>query len=194
MLVETTQLINLPPPRLTRFTGALSGTMLAMHLATLSGTIFVYQGQELGQINVGADWDISEFKDVGSINLYDKHLTKRRTAQGKDDVDMADVMLALKNKSRDNARVPVMWSQDEHGGHSAKPWMRMHSDHKEWNAASQSEDPKSVLNFYRKMFKVRKENDVLVSAPSRNGSARLASVHLTSDCLTRLFSTTIISS
>jgi oligo-1,6-glucosidase len=123
-------------------------------------------GQELGQINAGLDWPIEEYKDVGSINLYADHLEKRRTEQGKDEVDMSDVMLALKNKARDHARVPVHWGEDEHAGHKAKPWMRMHADYKEWNAATQAKNPKSVLNFYKTMFKVRKDNDVLVSVPS----------------------------
>lgn len=39
---------------------------------------------------------------------------------------MSDVVLALKNKSRDNARTPMQWTDEEHGGHKGKPWMRMH--------------------------------------------------------------------
>jgi len=153
-----------------------------MHLASLCGTVYVYQGelfsslrdtgnmeemqmtdprplfflsgQELGQINVSADWLIDEFKDVGSKNLYNDHQvsapsfilsqvsedqtlksdllylpifqTKRRTIQGIQDVDMSDVVRALKNKSRDNARTPVQWSDEIHAGHSALPWMRIH--------------------------------------------------------------------
>ena len=39
---------------------------------TLSGTIYVYQGEELGQRNMPPDWDPSEYKDVETINYWNK--------------------------------------------------------------------------------------------------------------------------
>jgi oligo-1,6-glucosidase len=47
--------------------------LLALMHSTLSGTVYVYQGQELGMRNVPKDWDIpTEFKDVESINYWNK--------------------------------------------------------------------------------------------------------------------------
>ena len=41
--------------------------MLAIYLLTLSGTSFIYQGQEIGMINAEKDWDLSEYKDCHAV-------------------------------------------------------------------------------------------------------------------------------
>lgn len=45
-----------------------SGKMLALMNATLSGTLFIYQGQEIGMVNFPLDWSMDEYKDVDSNN------------------------------------------------------------------------------------------------------------------------------
>ena len=45
-----------------------SGKMLALMLTVLSGTLFIYQGQELGMINFPLSWSMEEYKDVDSSN------------------------------------------------------------------------------------------------------------------------------
>lgn len=45
-----------------------SAKMLALMLMALSGTLFVYQGQELGMVNFPLEWEIDEYKDVDSSN------------------------------------------------------------------------------------------------------------------------------
>ena len=44
--------------------------MLALLFASLFGTLFVYQGQEIGMVNISADWPIEEYNNVNSINYY----------------------------------------------------------------------------------------------------------------------------
>ena len=44
-----------------------SARMLAIYLLTLSGTSFIYQGQEIGMINAEKDWDLSEYKDCHAV-------------------------------------------------------------------------------------------------------------------------------
>ena len=39
---------------------------------TLSGTLFVYQGEEIGMRNVPKSWSIEECKDIESINFWKK--------------------------------------------------------------------------------------------------------------------------
>lgn len=46
--------------------------MFATFLALQSGTVFVYQGQELGIINVPEDRDISEFRDLEVLNAWNE--------------------------------------------------------------------------------------------------------------------------
>lgn len=51
---------------------AVSAKMLAILEVTLSGTQYVYQGQELGMKNFPRTWGIEEYKDVASINYWNR--------------------------------------------------------------------------------------------------------------------------
>jgi glycosidase len=44
--------------------------MLATFIGLQSGTLFIYQGQELGMANLPKDWEIDEYKDFETQNLY----------------------------------------------------------------------------------------------------------------------------
>jgi oligo-1,6-glucosidase len=46
--------------------------LLAMMQTTLAGTLYVYQGEEIGMRNVPASWDEKEYKDIESINFFKK--------------------------------------------------------------------------------------------------------------------------
>lgn len=49
-----------------------SARLLALMQTTLGGTLFVYQGEEIGMRNCPRDWPIEEFKDVETINYWKK--------------------------------------------------------------------------------------------------------------------------
>ena len=49
-----------------------SARLLALMQSTLGGTLFVYQGEEIGIRNCPKDWDIAEFKDIETINYWKK--------------------------------------------------------------------------------------------------------------------------
>lgn len=52
----------------------LGAKLLCMMQTTLSGTLYVYQGEELGMRNFPYEWDPSvEYKDVESINYWRKY-------------------------------------------------------------------------------------------------------------------------
>ena len=48
----------------------LCAKALALLNMTMSGTIFIYQGQEIGMINVPADWPIENYPDLVSQEYY----------------------------------------------------------------------------------------------------------------------------
>jgi oligo-1,6-glucosidase len=50
----------------------LSAKLLCLMLTTLAGTLYVYQGQELGMRNVPPEWSPEEYKDIESINYWTK--------------------------------------------------------------------------------------------------------------------------
>ena len=42
-----------------------------------------------------------------------------------------------------------------------KPWIKINPNYKNINVENQINDENSIFNFYKKMIKIRKENDVL---------------------------------
>lgn len=99
--------------------------MLATYLGSLSGTLFLLQGQEIGMANAPRNWGIEDYIDVEGRNFYNEVLARR--GEG---ADMTDVMRELRLKARDNGRLPMQWNANRYGGFTkgAKPWMRVNDD------------------------------------------------------------------
>lgn len=138
-----------------------SAKMLAIMMCASTGTLFVYQGQEIGMINAPKDWPIEEYKDIESINYFNS--VKER---GGDEKALAHVMKSIQIIGRDHARLPMQWDDSSYAGFTGKKdgaWMRTNESYKEINVAKQEKDPESVLNFWRKMISLRKEyKDVFI--------------------------------
>ncbi|KAG1808769.1 glycoside hydrolase family 13 protein [Suillus variegatus] len=142
---------------------AVSAKMLAIFEVTQAGTLYVYQGQELGIKNFPQTWGIEEYKDVASQNYWNLIKEQRQKAQGKEDVEMSDLLDGFARKARDHARTPMQWNASPHGGFTTgTPWMRVNDDYREWNAEQQIDDETSVHAFWKRALKVRKTHDVLI--------------------------------
>ncbi|KAL6449652.1 MAL2 Alpha-glucosidase [Candida maltosa Xu316] len=129
-----------------------SGKTLAMLQCCLTGTEFIYQGQEIGMINVPKTWDIKEYLDINTINYYNQF----KDTASKEKLDQLLVNINL--LARDNARTPVQWTDQENAGFSGrKPWMKTNDSYKEINVAKELENKDSLLNFWKQMIKIRKE-------------------------------------
>lgn len=77
------------------------GKLLAMIQLTLKGTPFLYQGQEIGAVN--ADFqDISELRDVESLNLYEEFC---------ETMSEAEAFQKILSGTRDHARVMIDWEE-----------------------------------------------------------------------------------
>ena len=132
-----------------------SGKMLANMYMLQQGTPFIYQGQEIGMTNIRLD-SVSDYVDCFVQNNYKTareklHFPKKLCEE-----------LAFKS-TRDNSRTPVQWSAEENAGFTTgTPWFYVNPNYKEINAASQEDDPDSILNHYRALIKFKKENDVAV--------------------------------
>ncbi|QRG39018.1 alpha-glucosidase [Candidozyma auris] len=131
-----------------------SGKMLATLQAALTGTLFIYQGQEIGMTNVPRSWPIEEYLDINSINYYNQF-----KAAHPDDKEALERLLDTINLlARDNARTPVQWDDSDNAGFSTgKPWMRVNDNYKEINVASQVNDKTSLFHYWKKALEVRKE-------------------------------------
>lgn len=136
--------------------------MLAMMMTSLTGTLFTYQGQEIGMINVPRDWPIEDYKDIESVNFY--KAVAESTNNDKEALD--NVMRNLQILGRDNARVPMQWDSSPFAGFTDNKdgaWMRVHDLYPEINVAKQLGDPESTYSFWKDMIRFRKEfRDVLV--------------------------------
>jgi glycosidase len=132
--------------------------MLATLLGCLSGTLFVYQGEEIGMVNMPDSWGIEEIKDPDSLNAYNDVKDRHDS----DPLWLEKAMGGIRRVARDNARLPVQWDSSANAGFTTgKPWMRVHDNYTEINIADQTKDPSSVLNYWKKMLKLRKEHSDL---------------------------------
>lgn len=134
--------------------------MFAILLSTLSGTLFLYQGQEIGMVNFPTTWGEEDFRDVAALN-YIQYIKDRYPG---DEKMMKAAMAGLHRVGRDHSRTPVQWSAEPYAGFSTvKPWIRVNDDYQEVNVAAQEKNPDSVLHFWKQMLKLRKKHaDVLV--------------------------------
>lgn len=123
----------------------------------LRGTPFIYQGEELGIIN-NTFSSIEEFDDINSIDQY-----KRCIAQG---LTEQEAMNAVNRRSRDQSRMPMQWDDSEYSGFSdVSPWICNNKSCPELNVESELNIAESVLNYYKKMIKLRNKSqfsDVLI--------------------------------
>ncbi|KAM0332313.1 hypothetical protein ACHAQA_002589 [Verticillium albo-atrum] len=133
----------------------VAAKMLATLLTTLGGTLFVYQGQELGMGSLPKSWGIEEYKDIETQNMY-REAMKRLAG---DEKGIKELWAEIHLKARDHARSPVQWNTSENAGFSTgSPWMRVNDDYAQWNAAVEEKDENSVLHYWRRGLKVRKKH------------------------------------
>ncbi|KIJ99172.1 glycoside hydrolase family 13 protein [Laccaria amethystina LaAM-08-1] len=138
---------------------AKSAKMLAILEISQSGTLYIYQGLELGLRNFPRTWGIEEYKDIATQNYYEK---KELLIDG-EAVDMSDILDDLQRKARDQARVPMQWDSSAHAGFtSGEPWMRVNGDYQTWNLAAQLKDNNSIHSFWKHALKLRKAHEVLI--------------------------------
>ncbi|HSQ87869.1 alpha-glucosidase [Romboutsia sp.] len=126
------------------------GLVYFMH----KGTPFIYQGQEIGMTDVKYN-DINEYNDVRTKNEYNELIQLG--------IDCKEALEAVALSSRDNTRTPMQWNRSLNGGFSkGQPWIKVNPNYVNINVESQLSDENSILNFYKKMIKIRKKSECLV--------------------------------
>jgi alpha-glucosidase len=112
--------------------------LLAVLLLTIKGTPFIYYGEEIGMKN--------------------GRLKKNQI------VDPIGKRFWPFFKGRDRARTPMQWTSGLNAGFSAgTPWLPVNQDYSEINVATDSSDPNSILNLYRKLICLRNDTIILQS-------------------------------
>lgn len=132
-----------------------SAKLLATCLHMMQGTPYVYQGEELGMCNAYFD-KLEDYRDIESINAYHE-LTEQCG------VSHEEMMGYLKRISRDNARTPMQWDDSKNAGFTTgTPWLKVNANYPEVNAKAQVNDPDSVFSYYKKLIRLRHENEIIV--------------------------------
>lgn len=125
-----------------------SKKMLAALNFMLRGIPFIYQGQELGMENLPVT-SIDQVDDISARNEYQVALEAGLSPE--------DAIKAISAQSRDNARTPMQWSDEENAGFTTgTPWLKVNPNYTAINAAAQTADRNSVYSFYKKLIALRK--------------------------------------
>lgn len=131
-----------------------SAKTIALWQATLTGTLFIYQGQEIGMTNMPKTWGIEEYKDIEARNFY------AEAVESGDEKRIQATLEGLQILARDHSRIPFQWDDSPNAGFTAKgvkPWMRVHDEYQSINVAKQRKDPFSILSFYKRVLRLRKQ-------------------------------------
>ena len=132
--------------------GALGAGTGAMLLLTLRGTPTIYYGDELG---------------LGNVPIPPERV---RDPWEKNEPGF--------DHGRDPSRTPMPWDGSANAGFTTgSPWLPLHPDYELRNVAALTAEPRSVLNLYRRLIALRREQAAL-------SVGRLVAVHADEDVLT----------
>ncbi|MDE6760856.1 MAG: alpha,alpha-phosphotrehalase [Lachnospiraceae bacterium] len=130
-----------------------SAKMLAACVHLMRGTPYIYQGEEIGMTNPHFEC-IEQYHDVESLNYY-----RILTEQGKSEKEALDILAA---RSRDNSRTPMQWEDANYAGFSnVEPWISVSDNYQQINVKRELCDADSILEFYKKLIRLRKEKEVI---------------------------------
>ncbi|MFT7053283.1 MAG: oligo-1,6-glucosidase [Psychromonas sp.] len=129
----------------------ISAKMLGTVTHMMSGTPYVYQGEEIGMTNKTFT-EISQFNDLMAKFHYQKILASGRTAQQAIDF--------LNYFSRDHARLPIQWDNSPNAGFTTgTPWLALNNNQEVVNAQDARQDENSIFHYYRKLIELRKSTE-----------------------------------
>lgn len=130
-----------------------SGKLLAAAYMLQQGTPFVYQGQEIGMTNLRlprADMYV-DVQLKNNIRIASKFMSRSK------------ILELAQNSCRDSARTPMQWTAGKNAGFSeTRPWFYVNDNYREVNVEAQESDPDSLLNFYRELVKLKKEDKAAI--------------------------------
>ena len=112
--------------------------VIAALLLAPRDTALLFQGQELGMQNTDA----------------------KRREDVKDPIGRTGWP---KEKGRDGERTPMQWNAGRNAGFSngSSTWLPVAPNYKQVNVAAEETDPNSILNFYKSLIRLRRENTAL---------------------------------
>jgi alpha-glucosidase len=132
-------------PRVATRAGAGQTRVAAMLLLTLPGTPTVYMGDEIGVANV----------PIPPERVVDPQAS------------------AWPGHNRDEMRTPMRWDGTSNAGFSAaEPWLPVGPEAATLNVAAQRADPRSLLQLYRRLIALRRDEPGLVTGEYAQAEVR----------------------
>ena len=135
---------------------AIARAALALML-TLRGTPFLYNGEEIGMSDYRLT-GVDLFRDPPAVWFY-----KALIADG---VSPEEALTLAADASRDRCRTPMQWSAAANAGFSPEgvtTWLPVNPNHADGiNVVEQQEDSESLLNFYKRLLRVRRQTPALI--------------------------------
>jgi alpha-glucosidase len=126
--------------------------LIATLLLTPRCTAMMYYGEEIGMSNNNPT-SVSQVKDPIGIVGWPKEI------------------------GRDGERTPMQWNADTNAGFSSarETWLPVAPNYKTRNVQAEAKDPQSMLNYYKLLIRLRKENEAVrdgqfVVLDEKNGS------------------------
>jgi alpha-glucosidase len=116
---------------------AIAKLMAALYL-TLRGTPILYYGEEIGMTNNNPTRKEDVKDPIGKLGWPNE-------------------------KGRDGERTPMQWSSATNAGFStAQPWLPVPGSSKTYNVESESRQPDSILDWYKRLLKLRHTEPALL--------------------------------
>ncbi len=127
-------------------------------MLTLKGTPFLYNGEEIGMRDLILD-DIQLFRDNMGVWIY-------REASQRYNMPPEAALQIVQKITRDKCRTPMQWWNAPNAGFSppgVQPWLPVNPNYADGiNVADQGADPGSMLNYYKRLLRVRKTTPALI--------------------------------
>lgn len=136
-----------------------SSTLLPTCTHLMRGTPYIYQGEELGQ-TITDFASIDQYRDVESLNYYRILQERGHSAE--------EAFAIVHARSRDDGRYPMAWDGTPKAGFTTgKPWLGLPANHDRINVAAEKDDPGSVLSYFARLIRLRKEETVVQAGDVR---------------------------
>ena len=95
---------------------------------------------------------IDQVDDISTLDEYKVALDAGCTQD--------EALKVVSRFSRDNARTPMQWNAEKNVGFTmGKPWLAVNENYREINVEDQEKDPNSVLNYYKRLIRLRKDSE-----------------------------------
>lgn len=149
--------------------------MLSIMQGFLKGTMYIYQGQEIGMTN--CELKENEYQDIMATQIFS--LIRKIFPPL-----MPFARYIMSRRARDHARTPMQWNNEVNAGFTGgKPWMKINPNYNSINVKSQLEDNDSVLNFYKKIISIRNNNDIIIKGNFKQYYPHDKSIFMYERCL-----------